>query len=62
MNLARVLACCSLLASNLAFASPTAYLPIGQDPLLEYQIDKMFALTVGTPMAKPYRSVKSRCI
>ncbi|USE70317.1 hypothetical protein CTT31_14760 [Pseudoalteromonas maricaloris] len=55
MNLARVLACCSLLASNLAFASPTAYLPIGQDPLLEYQIDKMFALTVGTPMAKPYR-------
>ncbi|MDW7547366.1 hypothetical protein HUZ36_17380 [Pseudoalteromonas sp. McH1-7] len=55
MNLAQVLACCGIFASSLVVASPTAYLPIGQDPLLEYQIDKMFAMTVGTPMAKPYR-------
>ncbi|MEI5640670.1 MULTISPECIES: capsule assembly Wzi family protein [unclassified Pseudoalteromonas] len=55
MKLVRTLAAVGLLASGFAVASPTAYLAIGKDPLLEYQIDKMFALTVGTPMAKPYR-------
>jgi desulfoferrodoxin (superoxide reductase-like protein) len=43
------------LFSSQSFSAPTAYLPIGKDAILEYQIDKMFALTDGTPMAKPYR-------
>ncbi|MCF6438002.1 capsule assembly Wzi family protein [Pseudoalteromonas luteoviolacea] len=38
-----------------AFAKPTAYLPIGKDNILEYQIEKMFTLTAVTPMSKPYR-------
>ncbi|MFC3031445.1 capsule assembly Wzi family protein [Pseudoalteromonas fenneropenaei] len=38
-----------------AFAAPTAYLPLGSDPLLEYQVEQLFALTTGTPSAKPYR-------
>ncbi|MBQ4847423.1 capsule assembly Wzi family protein [Pseudoalteromonas sp. MMG005] len=41
--------------STYTFSAPTAYLPIGKDVILEYQIDQMFALTHGTPMAKPYR-------
>ena len=36
-------------------ASPTAYLPIGMDAQLDHQLDTLFALTSGTPMAKPYR-------
>ncbi|KZN60952.1 hypothetical protein N473_23235 [Pseudoalteromonas luteoviolacea CPMOR-1] len=38
-----------------AFAMPTAYLPLGKDNILEYQIEKMFTLTAVTPMSKPYR-------
>ena len=38
-----------------AVASPTAYLPIGMDAQLDHQLDTLFALTSGTPMAKPYR-------
>ncbi|TGE76875.1 hypothetical protein C7Y70_18115 [Pseudoalteromonas sp. KS88] len=38
-----------------ALASPTAYLPIGMDAQLDHQLDTLFALTSGTPMAKPYR-------
>jgi hypothetical protein len=36
-------------------AAPTAYLPIGADPRLERQVDKMFALTTSAPLTKPYR-------
>lgn len=36
-------------------AAPTAYLPIGVDPRLERQVDKMFALTTSAPLTKPYR-------
>ena len=36
-------------------ASPTAYIPIGMDAQLDHQLDTLFALTSGTPMAKPYR-------
>ena len=36
-------------------ATPTAYLPIGMDAQLDHQLDTLFALTSGTPMAKPYR-------
>ncbi|WP_440055369.1 capsule assembly Wzi family protein [Pseudoalteromonas sp. T1lg65] len=60
MKLFRVLAVACLFATNAVLASPTAYLPIGKDPLLEYQIDKMFVLTTGTPMAKPYRITEIR--
>lgn len=35
-------------------AKPTAYLPIAMDAQLEQQIDRMFALTTGSPMSKPY--------
>lgn len=46
----------SLLGAALpALASPTAYLPIGMDAQLDHQLDTLFALTSGTPMAKPYR-------
>ncbi len=38
-----------------AMAAPTAYLPLGKHPVLEHQIDRMFAISTGTPMAKPYR-------
>ena len=38
-----------------AVAAPTAYLPLGKHPVLEHQIDRMFAISTGTPMAKPYR-------
>ena len=38
-----------------AVAAPSAYLPLGKHPVLEHQIDKMFAISTGTPMAKPYR-------
>lgn len=38
-----------------SFATPTAYLPIGMDAQLDHQLDTLFALTSGTPMAKPYR-------
>ncbi|BBN80771.1 hypothetical protein PA25_07560 [Pseudoalteromonas sp. A25] len=44
-----------LFFSSYSYSSPTAYLPVGKDKLLEYQIDRMFALTDGVPMAKPYR-------
>ena len=37
------------------FATPTAYLPMGMDAQLDHQLDTLFALTIGTPMAKPYR-------
>ncbi|MDK2596544.1 capsule assembly Wzi family protein [Pseudoalteromonas obscura] len=43
------------LSSSLVYAMPTAFLPIGKDKILEYQVDKMFALTAVTPMSKPYR-------
>ncbi len=43
--------CCSMPL----FATPTAYLPIGMDAQLDHQLDTLFALTIGTPMAKPYR-------
>ncbi|MCF2859021.1 capsule assembly Wzi family protein [Pseudoalteromonas sp. SMS1] len=43
------------LSSTMALAMPTAYLPIGKDKILEYQIEKMFTLTAVTPMTKPYR-------
>lgn len=35
-------------------AAPTVYLPLGIDSHLETQLDRMFALTYGTPMHKPY--------
>ena len=38
-----------------AMAAPTAYLPLGKHPVLEHQIDRMFVISTGTPMAKPYR-------
>ncbi|MCO7188193.1 MULTISPECIES: capsule assembly Wzi family protein [unclassified Pseudoalteromonas] len=44
-----------LLGAAQSFAMPTAFLPLGKDNILEYQIDQMFALTGTTPMAKPYR-------
>ncbi|WP_240701841.1 capsule assembly Wzi family protein [Pseudoalteromonas rubra] len=44
-----------LLGAAQAFAMPTAFLPLGKDNILEYQIDQMFALTGITPMSKPYR-------
>ena len=37
------------------FATPTAYLPMRMDAQLDHQLDTLFALTIGTPMAKPYR-------
>ncbi|TMN74510.1 hypothetical protein CWB85_01180 [Pseudoalteromonas sp. S1727] len=37
------------------FATPTAYLPIGMDAQLDHQLDTLFAISTGTPMAKPYR-------
>lgn len=40
--------CCKVIAS------PTAYLPIGADTHLELQIERLFALTQGNPMRKPY--------
>lgn len=40
--------CCKVIAS------PTAYLPIGADTHLEFQIERLFALTQGNPMRKPY--------
>ncbi|KZN48393.1 capsule assembly Wzi family protein [Pseudoalteromonas luteoviolacea] len=43
------------LSSTMALAMPTAYLPIGKDKILEYQIEKMFTMTAITPMSKPYR-------
>ena len=44
-----------LSCSSPLFATPTAYLPIGMDAQLDHQLDTLFALTSGTPMAKPYR-------
>lgn len=35
-------------------AAPTAYLPMGLDSHLESQIDRLFAMTRGTPLSKPY--------
>ncbi|CAH9059279.1 hypothetical protein PSECIP111951_03897 [Pseudoalteromonas holothuriae] len=55
LKLSSYLAALALFFSSYSFSAPTAYLPIGKDTLLEYQIDRMFALTDGTPMAKPYR-------
>ena len=47
---------CFLVAISVqAIAAPTAYLPIGVDPRLERQVDKMFALTTSAPLTKPYR-------
>jgi len=43
-----------LLLSVVTFASPTTYLPIGSDSHLELQIDRLFVLTRGTPIRKPY--------
>lgn len=40
--------------SLMAKASPTAYLPIGADHHLQLQIDRLFVLTRGNPMRKPY--------
>lgn len=50
-----ILTCLGMLVSTPTFAAPTAYLPLGSDPLLEYQIDQLFSLTTGTPSRKPYR-------
>ncbi len=44
-----------LSCSSPLFATPTAYLPVGMDAQLDHQLDTLFALTSGTPMAKPYR-------
>ncbi|MEC4088613.1 MULTISPECIES: capsule assembly Wzi family protein [Pseudoalteromonas] len=44
-----------LLGAAQAVAMPTAFLPLGKDNILEYQIDQMFALIGTTPMSKPYR-------
>ncbi len=35
-------------------AKPSVYLPIGIEVNLEQQIDRLFALTTGSPMSKPY--------
>lgn len=45
----------SLLLSAPAMATPTAFLPVGYDQQLEHQIDRLFAVTTGVPMSKPYR-------
>ena len=37
-----------------SIAKPTVYLPLGIDVHLESQLDRMFVLTTGTPMHKPY--------
>ena len=37
-----------------SIAKPTVYLPLGIDAHLESQLDRMFVLTTGTPMHKPY--------
>ncbi|WP_105167116.1 capsule assembly Wzi family protein [Pseudoalteromonas sp. T1lg23B] len=55
LKLSSCVAAFALVFSCFSFSAPTAYLPIGKDTILEYQIDRMFALTQGVPMAKPYR-------
>lgn len=50
-----LLAVLGLTAATSVLAAPTAYLPLGSDPLLEYQVDQLFAETIGTPSRKPYR-------
>jgi hypothetical protein len=47
---------CFLVAISMqAKAAPTAYLPLGADPRLERQVEKMLALTGSAPLTKPYR-------
>lgn len=40
--------------SPIVIASPTAYMPIGIESHLQLQVDRLFALTSGSPMRKPY--------
>ncbi len=40
--------------SALANAAPNAYFPIGADNYLQNQVDRLFLLTSGNPMKKPY--------
>ena len=49
-----VLLALALSLSCKVIASPTTYLPIGADTHLELQIERLFALTQGNPMRKPY--------
>lgn len=44
----------SVFFSSLAIAAPTAYLPIGADSHLQLQIHRLFALSGGNPMRRPY--------
>ncbi len=46
--------------SSFAIASPTAYLPIGIDSHLESQVERLFSMTSGTPMRKPYSITEIR--
>ena len=45
---------CVFGVSTFALAAPTAYLPIDMDTHLQLQIDRLFAITQGNPMRKPY--------
>ena len=45
---------CFLGLSSIALAAPTAYLPIGTDTHLQLQIDRLFTLTHGNPMHRPF--------
>ena len=54
MKLSNLLLIASAFVATQSIAKPTVYLPLGIDAHLESQLDRMFVLTRGTPMHKPY--------
>ncbi|WP_100912832.1 capsule assembly Wzi family protein [Pseudoalteromonas spongiae] len=54
MKLSNLLIIAGAFVATESAAKPTVYLPLGIDAHLETQLDRMFALTSGTPMHKPY--------